>query len=152
MKYLNYFTESKKFIVSCYLDSFLNQYDESDELRDMTVDNFSINSLNKIKEDLQWFLETSFKYDDDPFEGKNSCWIGERIYFSRTGLIGFDCSLADQECAKFLDFLCDSLGEDEYYVKDKKIHFYKYESQKRPNIEKYIKDRRFKKDINKYNL
>lgn len=151
MKYLRYFEAKDDInfnqVLRGYLERILNQDDESGEMQEMTINDFSDSALELIKSDIQWFLKTALEHYDNPFESYNSLWIGERIYLSRYGYLGFDDGLKNKEVADFLDFLAESLGEVEYYIKDNEIRSYKFQKE-RPNLEEY----KLKKNIKKFNV
>lgn len=157
MKYLKYFEKINHkpdvidIIINSYLETAIWTADFDDDADVKTIYDFSDKARKQAKEEIEWFLKNA----GDVFSDVSYTSIGHDLWLSRNhhGSGFFDRNY-DDEVTDFLMDLSHELGEINIYVdSNDKINFdISSEKYKEFNLEKYLKDKEFKKTIKKYNL
>jgi hypothetical protein len=157
MKHIKYFKEKKEVeyhdiddILKHYLEAALWTNEGDEGFEDKTIYDFSEESTNNAKNEIEWFVKSAGKYINDISDES----IGHDIWLTRNGHgTGFwDRGYSDKKTTLF-NHLCDILGSADAYVgDDEKVYINSYQELPEFDLYTYMKELKFKGDIKKYNV
>lgn len=140
-----------KEILNCYLAAALWTVDDTDEeFEGKTIDDISDRSKEKAKIEIEWFVKSAGKYLDKLSDDL----IGHDLWLTRNGHgTGFWDRGYNEKIEDLLVHLCEILGNADIYIgNDNKVYIDSHPELKEFNLYNYIKEKKYKEDIKKYNL
>lgn len=157
MKYINYFKEEKEIkyhdiddILKNYLEAVLWTNGEDEDFEDKTIYDFSKSSIKNSKKEIEWFVKSAGKYINNISDDN----IGHDLWLTRNGHgSGFWYRGYSEKITDLLEHLCELLGSVDAYVgDDEQVYIDNFKELPDFDVYSYMKERKFKGDIKKYNI
>ena len=140
-----------KLMLNAYLETAIWIESDNKDLDDKTIWNFSDESRDQARTEIEWFLDNA----GDVFDGVSDTTIAHDLWLTRNGHgAGFFDRNYDEDVLELLEDLAKELGDICLYVGDNEELYFDCNSEryKKFDLEKYKKEKELQRDTKKYNL